>query len=109
MGVTSRDEIQMNEELTLLSAALERSLSDRHGPMMSGEDLRAALGYRSMDAFRQALSRRTVPIPVFSIENRRGKFALVRDVAHWLATQQCAVVHHSGGINLDTSETKGGA
>ena len=36
----------------------------------------------------QALTRKTVPIPVFSVENRRGKYALVKDVAIWLANQR---------------------
>lgn len=56
--------------------------------MISGEALRTALGYPSMEAFRQALSRKTVPIPVFSIDARRGKFALVKDLARWLACQR---------------------
>lgn len=69
-----------------LAAALEKDLFSRHGPLIGGEALRAALGYSSMDAFRQALVRKTVPVSVFSIANRRGKFALVKDVANWLAT-----------------------
>lgn len=56
--------------------------------MISGEHLRAALGYPTMEAFRQALSRKTVPIPVFPIPLRRGKFALVQDLARWLAIQR---------------------
>lgn len=59
--------------------------------MLSGDALRVALGYPSMEAFRQALSRKTVPVPVFSIKQRRGKFALVRDVAQWLAAQRSTV------------------
>jgi len=69
----------------VLAAALERELFARFGPMLSGEDLWVALGYPSMEAFRQALSRNLLPVPVFSLPHRRGKFALVKDVAHWLA------------------------
>ena len=71
-----------------LAAALERDLLEKHGPMIANDDLRIALGYPTMDAFRQALSRKTVPVPVFALEKRRGKFALVKDVAVWLAAQR---------------------
>lgn len=56
-----------------LADILERELTTRYGPMISNDNLRIALGYASKEAFRQALSRKTVPIPVFEIENRRGK------------------------------------
>lgn len=72
----------------LLTVVLERDLSEKHGPMMSGKHLRIALGYPSQEAFRQAYLRKTTPIPIFSIERRRGKFALTRDVAAWLAAQR---------------------
>lgn len=71
-----------------LAALLERELAQQHGPMMTGEALRLALGYSSKDAFRQAIARKTVPIPVFGIEKRRGKFALTKDVAAWIAAQR---------------------
>jgi hypothetical protein len=34
---------------------------------------------------RQAIARKTIPIHVFKIENRRGYYALVTDVDQWLA------------------------
>jgi hypothetical protein len=34
-----------------------------------------------------------VPVPVFSIKNRRGKYALVKDVASWLAQQRNAALN----------------
>lgn len=73
---------------TQLAVMLERDLFERHGPMIADEALRIALGYRSMDAFRQALVRKTVPVAVFSVANRRGKYALVKDVAAWLAANR---------------------
>jgi len=82
----------------LLAASLERDLFDRYGPMVAGDELRQALGYTSKDAFRQALSRQTVPVPVFGLPNRRGKFALVKDIAKWLADQRGAAV---SGIPCD--------
>jgi hypothetical protein len=74
-----------------LATALEQDLMEKHGPLIANDALRIALGYQSMDAFRQALVRKTVPVPVFALENRRGKYALVKDVAMWLAEQRNAV------------------
>jgi hypothetical protein len=71
-----------------LAMLLERDLTLLHGPMMTGDPLRLALGYPSKDAFRQAIARKTTPILVFSIEKRRGKFALTKDVAAWVAAQR---------------------
>lgn len=69
-----------------LADLLERDLLARYGsPLLGGTDLREALGYPSVEALRQAISRGTVPVPVFDIAHRRGKFALVKDVAAWLA------------------------
>jgi hypothetical protein len=79
--------VNQDDECSLEKAVKEQLLR-LHGPMISGDALRSALGYPTMEAFRQALSRKTVPIPVFSIELRRGKFALVQDLAHWLALQR---------------------
>jgi len=71
-----------------LAALLDRELTSRYGPMVSNDNLRIVLGYSSKEAFRQALSRKTIPIPVFEIENRRGKFALTKDIASWIAAQR---------------------
>lgn len=67
---------------------LESKLYEEHGPMMFGDALRKALGYRSGDAFRQAASRGTVPIHTFRIETRKGRFAMTNEVASWLAKQR---------------------
>jgi hypothetical protein len=84
-------DIQFDEPLALL---LERELMRQHGPMMSNDNLRVALGYPSKEAFRQAIARKSVPIPVFDIEKRRGKFALTTDVAAWLAAQRTRATSH---------------
>lgn len=75
-----------------LAKDLEDDLISRYGPMLSNETLRIALGYPSKEAFRQALSRNRVPIPVFSLPKQRGKYALAKDVAAWLATRRDSVV-----------------
>ena len=74
------------------ASTIEKELFDRYGPLMTDDVLRIALGYKSTEAFRQALTRKTVPVPVFSIPNRRGKYALVRDVATWLANQRNSIL-----------------
>ncbi|MDH0074769.1 hypothetical protein N5D13_08935 [Stenotrophomonas maltophilia] len=78
--MTNRD--VPNDSLTQM---LEQDLLHRYGPVIGQDDLRQALGYTSADAFRQALSRGVLPVPVFVIAHRRGKFALAKDIAQWLA------------------------
>jgi hypothetical protein len=67
---------------------LESDLTDKYGPILGGDDLRKCLGYPSMMALRQAISRGMVPITVFTPKNRRGKFALTKDVARWLVEER---------------------
>lgn len=75
-----------------LTDALARELNDqfvqKFGPILSSAQLVRALGYKSTSAYRQAVTRNTVPVPVFQIPNRRGRFALARDVAIWLSQQR---------------------
>lgn len=61
---------------------------------MGGARLTCILGYPSQAAFRQAVAR-GVPVPVFTIEGRRGKFAHVHDIATWL--------HHGARVRLASS------
>ncbi|MBD9368398.1 MULTISPECIES: hypothetical protein [Pseudomonadota] len=78
--MTSRDETP-----DPLAHVLEQDLLQRYGPVIGQDDLRQALGYTTLDAFRQALSRGLLPVPVFPIPHRRGKYALAKDIATWLA------------------------
>lgn len=64
--------------------ALERQLISSLGPVVGGSELTKALGFRSQGAFRQALARNGLPIRVFTIPGRRGRFALTSDIARWL-------------------------
>jgi hypothetical protein len=57
----------------------------QYGPLLGGTALYRALGLPSAAAFRQAASREVLPVQVFSIPHRRGRFALTREVALWLA------------------------
>lgn len=71
-----------------LSAELEQQLTTRYGVMLGSKDLWRELGFRSPNAFRQALARGTLDVPVFEVQNRRGRFALAKDVAVWVARQR---------------------
>jgi hypothetical protein len=66
------------------TAALEATLTRELGAVIGGGKLTRALGYPSQAAFRQAVARDRLPIRMFEIDGRRGKFALARDIARWL-------------------------
>lgn len=76
------------DEVRMLAKQLEADLLKLYGsPMISGEQLQRAMGYKTTNALRQAILRKTMPIHVFKVQKRRGQFALVKDVAKWLAEQ----------------------
>ncbi len=83
---------EMNDASVALASTLEHDLVRHYGPMIGQDELREVLGYTTMDAFRQALSRRLLPVPVFALPNRRGKYALAKDVAAWLASMRSGAV-----------------
>ena len=80
----------MRKPDTTLANEMQRQMLMQYGPLLGGSALYQALGFPSAAGMRQAALRNQVGVRLFSIENRRGKFALTRDVAHWLA--QCAAV-----------------
>lgn len=61
------------------------SLQEQFGLLISGTALAKLLGYPSANAFRTAIYRGTVPIRMFEVSGRRGKFALTAEVETWLA------------------------
>lgn len=67
-----------------LQRELEIELMTQYGPIVSGKNLLRLLAFPSQAALRQALSRKLLPVPLFSIQHRRGKFALVKDLAQWI-------------------------
>ncbi|MDG9924475.1 MULTISPECIES: hypothetical protein [unclassified Pseudomonas] len=71
-----------------LATELEQQLTTRYGVMLGSKDLWRELGFRSPNAFRQAMIRGTLDLPVFEVQNRRGRFALAKDVATWIARQR---------------------
>lgn len=75
-------------DISQIAEELCDRLTRQYGAMLGSSALIKELGYPSTTAFQQALARRTVPVPVFKIEHRRGSFALARDVALWLSRQR---------------------
>ena len=64
---------------------MRESMLRLHGPLLGGDVLIAALGHRTAASLRQARRRGQVVVPLFTVPNRRGWFALTLDVADWLA------------------------
>jgi hypothetical protein len=94
-----------SNELAALAAELEDKLMKEYGPLMTGAPLTAALGYPSQDSFRQAVAQHSLPVAVFLIEKRRGKFALSQDVARWLAERRLDG-HADAGKHRSTQPTR---
>lgn len=67
-----------------VEAEVTQWLLQEHGPLMSGEALWSSIGFKNSAAFRQAKSQGRLCVPVFSLPQRRGTFALTKDVADWL-------------------------
>lgn len=86
--VFNRRPMSRNVSAHELATELENDLLKLYGPVITGEELIKALGYVSKAAFRQSMVRKTVPVQLFEIEGRRGKFALTKDVACYLAERR---------------------
>ena len=71
-------------DVSALESQLLTDIQRQYGPLVGGTDLLQILGFPSSEAFRQALSRGSIPVPIFAIPHRRGKFALAQDLAVWL-------------------------
>lgn len=85
-----------------LAETLEAELVGRFGMMLGSEALREVLNYRTRSAYQQAIARDQVPVPLFPLRHRRGRFALAKDVAAYLARmRQGAIIkqarHRKGG------------
>lgn len=59
------------------------ALLERHGEMMTGPELVAALRFGSARSFRRAAASGRIPVPVTRVPGRQGWFARTRDVADW--------------------------
>ncbi len=87
--------------IATLTKVLEETLLKEYGPILSDDLLRTCLGYPTIGAFRKSVSRDTVPVTVFTIANRSGKFALTTDVAKWLAQQKHQAIKVNNSKEID--------
>ena len=85
------------EALNAMRTELRESLLRLHGPLLGGEPLASALGHRSAASLRQARRRGQVGVPLFTVPNRRGWFALTLDVADWLSAMRASASQKEGG------------
>jgi hypothetical protein len=75
-----------NAKRQALAAVLEGDMLRLHGAVfIGGRDLRLALRYKTDIAFRVAISRRKVGVPLFKIPGRKGHWALIKNISLWLA------------------------
>lgn len=77
---------------------LEAQLIRTYGVIVGGAQLTRALGYPTQQAFRQAVARGRVPVPLFTIPGRRGKFAQSQHIARW--------VHGLGSDSVTQAKTR---
>lgn len=62
----------------------ETWLRQEHGSILSAATTAKLMGFKSVDALRQARRAKRLPITMFEVEGRRGWFSSARDVAQWL-------------------------
>lgn len=74
-----------------MRSELAHALACQYGPLLSSRDSWRILGFPSPAAYRQALARQRIAVPLFEIAGRRGRFALTQEVAQWLADQRLGI------------------
>lgn len=79
-------EISSHPDWQQVRSAIMSSLEQTHGPLLKGEGLANALGYKNLASLRQAKKRSQVGVALFELPNRKGLYALTAEVADWLAT-----------------------
>ena len=68
----------------MANASLRQLMIREYGAVVGGRDLRSALGFKSTAAFGHAVRSGYIPLRIFEMPGRRGRFALVSDIADWL-------------------------
>ena len=83
---------------------LNDELVRKFGIVLPSSVLVKMLGYHSPSAYRQAISRGTVPVQLFSMPNRRGRFALARDVAEFVSQRLRCAEADATSVGVDLRE-----
>jgi len=90
-------QIMNASKVQTLGKKIEADLLELFGsPLLTVSDLKKALNYSSTASIHQSISKKTFPIKVFNMPNRREKFALTSDVASYLAEQALKSEHQKG-------------
>ena len=85
---------RINPKKQTLAQALEADLLQLYrAAVIGGKDLQTAMGYRTAIAFRVAMSRNRLGVPVFKIPGRKGHWALVKDISEWMASARQTADH----------------
>lgn len=64
--------------------SMTERLMREHGPLLSASVVAKLLGFKNPDGLRQARYRQRLPVPMFTIEGRRGWYASTETVAAWI-------------------------
>jgi hypothetical protein len=88
MNMSKHEKTQKEREL---AQRIKQDLIKQHGMLLFGKALYQVLGFTNGDAFRQAFKRGKLPVAVFELEGKRGRYALVEDIANWLASRRMTV------------------
>ena len=75
----------MDDRASQAHAKAERQLLRQYGLVVGGKDLTKLLGFKNYKTFQSACMENRLPIRVFDIPGRRGKFAKISDLARWYA------------------------
>ncbi|NVJ65341.1 MAG: hypothetical protein HWE16_02545 [Gammaproteobacteria bacterium] len=78
----------MTTQKYITAEELEKVLIEKYGILIGGENLWKVLGFQSAGSFQRAATRKLIPLKIFPIDNRKGKFALAHDVANYLVQQR---------------------
>ncbi len=80
--------VMTEAQILALKKKIEADLLTLFGsPLLTVSDMTKALNYSSAASIHQSISKKTFPIKVFNMPNRREKFALTSNVASYLAEQ----------------------
>lgn len=86
--------VRRNPKKLTLAQVLERDLLQLYRTVaIGGKDLQTVMGYRTAIAFRVAMSRDRLGVPVFKIPGRKGHWALLKDISEWMAAARQAADH----------------
>jgi sRNA-binding regulator protein Hfq len=68
----------------LSDGELISQLTERYGEMVDLKTLSKIIGYKTVDALKYAIRKNQFEVTTFFIEGRKGRFAMIRDVASWM-------------------------